>query len=272
MRIASILILIILFIDTSLNGQTRTITGRVVSEDLEALPDVNIQNSEKLPLAKTDLEGRFKVSILQETDKLIFSWIGMELTEIKLHDKCDTVEVVMMYDGTYDFMTLKKVDRLRKKRFDNLPSLHSDAVKNGLFKNSNICYERVFKAYKPAKPVLDSLSKVYKLKRKQNKVIFKGLDLGDTIRIPYSGSWRYDGTDRTTLHLYSNGVNGEDFDCIIKGVIADKNKRKGRYNLVYRVIDCKDCHYDNIVLNGAELKVGETFEFNMKYYKILKNK
>ena len=138
MRIATILILIILFIDLGLNGQTRIITGRVVSEDLEALPYVNIKNSEKLLLAKTDLEGRFKISIQQETDKLIFSWIGMELAEIKLHDKCDTVEVVMMYDGTYDFMTLRKVDRLRKKKFDNLPSLHSDAVKNGLFKNNNI--------------------------------------------------------------------------------------------------------------------------------------
>jgi len=272
MRIATILILIILFIDLGLNGQTRIITGRVVSEDLEALPYVNIKNSEKLLLAKTDLEGRFKISIQQETDKLIFSWIGMELAEIKLHDKCDTVEVVMMYDGTYDFMTLRKVDRLRKKKFDNLPSLHSDAVKNGLFKNNNICYERVFKAYEPAKPVLDSLSKAYKSKRKQIKVAFKGLDLGDTIRIPFSGSWRYDGTARTTLHLYSNSVDGEDFDCIIRGVITDKNKRKGGYNLVCKVIDCKDCHYDNIVLRGTELKVGETFEFNMKYYKILKNK
>jgi hypothetical protein len=272
MRIATILTLIILFNNLSLNGQTRTITGRIVSEDLEALPDVNIQNSDKLLLAKTDLEGRFKISIKQETDKLLFSWLGMELTEIKLHDKCDTVEVVMLYDGTYDFMTLRKVDRLRKKRFDNLPSLHSDAVRNGLFNNINICYESVFITHNPTKPVLDSLNKAYKLKRKQIKVTFKGLDLGDTIRIPFSGSWRDDGTDRTTLHLYSNSVDAKDFDCIISGVITGKNKRKGAYNLVCRVIDCKDCHYDNIVLRGTELKVGESFEYNMKYYKILKNK
>jgi hypothetical protein len=196
----------------------------------------------------------------------------MERTEIKLKKDCDTVEVVMMYGVIYDFMTLRKVDRLRKKRFDNLPNLHSDAVKNGLFENKNICYDRVFEEYKLPKPVLDSINKEYKLKRKQIKDTFKGLALGDTIRIPYSGSWRDDGTDRTTLHLYSNGVDGEDFDCIIRGVITDKNKRKGVYNLVCRVIDCKDCHYDNIVLNGKELKVGETIEFNMKYYKILNNK
>jgi len=256
----------------SLNGQTRTIIGRVVSEDLEALPDVNIQNSEKLVLAKTDLEGRFKISIQQETDKLIFSWIGMELTEIKLHDKCDTVEVVMLYDGTYDFMTLKKVDRLRKRRFDNLPNLHSEAFKKGLFQNNSICYKRVFKEYNPPKPVRDSINKVYKLKRKQIKDTFKGLALGDTIRVPYYGTSRYDGTDTTNLNPYSFAFDKENFDCIIQGVITEKNKRKGGYNIVYRVIDCKDCHFENIVLNGKELKGGELIEYNMKYFKILKNK
>lgn len=269
MRIATILILIILFINLDLNGQTRTITGRVVSEDLEALPYVNVQNSEKLLLAKTDLEGRFKISIQQETDKLIFSWLGMELTEIKLKDKCDTVEVVMMYSGTYDFMSSNKIDRLRKKRFDELANLHSNAVKKGLFATNTICYSRQFK---PDKPILDSIGRVMNQRRKQIKETFKEFALGDTIRIPYSGSWRHDGTDRTTLHSYSYVVDGENFNCIIKGIITSKNKRKNGYNLVYRVIDCKDCHYDNIVLNKKELKVGELIEYNMKYFKILKNK
>ena len=192
----------------SLNGQTRTIAGRVISEDLEPLPMVYIQNSDTLLIGKTDMDGRFIVSIPQETGRLLFGYLGMEWTEIKLKKDCDTVEVVMMYDGTYDFMTLRKVDRLRKKRFDNLPSLHSEAVKNGLFENNIICYERVFKEYNPPKPVRDSINKEYKLKIKQIKDTFKGLALGDTIRIPYSGSWREDGTDRTTLHLYSNGVDG----------------------------------------------------------------
>ena len=272
MRIAAILILIILFNNWGLNGQTRTISGRVVSEDLEAMPGVIVQNRDKFLLAKTDLEGRFKINIQNETDKLIFSCIGMELTQIELHDKCATVEVVMLYAATYDFFTSRKVDRLRKKRFDDLPSLHSDAVRTGLFNNDNICYENVFITHNPTKPVLDSLSKAYKSKRNQIKSSFEGLDLGDTIRIPFSRSWRDDGTDRTTLHLYSNSIDRNDFDCIVNGVITGKNKRKGAYNLVCRVIECKDCHYDKIVLSGTELKVGETFEYNMKYYKILKYK
>ena len=269
MRIATILILIILFIDLGLNGQTRTITGRVVTEDLEALSGVNIKNTEKLLLAETDLEGRFKISIQQETDKLIFCWLGMELAEIKLQDKCDTVEVVMLYAGTYDFMSSNKIDRLRKKRFDNLANLHSNAVKKGLFATNTICYSRQFK---PDKPIIDSIARVMSQKRKQIKKIFKELAIGDTIRIPYSASWRHDGTDRTTLFSYSYVVDGENFDCIIKGIITEKNKRKGGYNLMYRVIDCKDCHRDNILLNKKELKVGDLIEYNMKYFKILNNK
>jgi hypothetical protein len=272
MKITSILILGILFLSHNLNGQNRIIIGRVISEDLEPLPGLDIENSDNLLVGKTDMDGRFKISLPQETDSLLFRYIGMEWTYIKLKKDCDTVEVVVMYDVIYDFITLKKVDRLRKKRFDNLSNIHSDALKNGLFENNNICYERAFIEYNPPKPVRDSINKENKLKREQNKDSFKGLALGDTIRIPYSGSWREDGTDRTTLHLYSNGVDGEDFECIIRVVIIDKNKRKGGYNLVCRVIDSKDCHYDNIVRNGKELKVGETIEFNMKYYKILKNK
>jgi hypothetical protein len=271
MRI-SLVIFIVLFLNLNLNGQTRIISGRVISEDFESLPILDIRNSDTVLLGKTDMAGRFIISIPQETDRLLFSYLGMEWTEIKLRRDCDTVEVVMMYDGTYDFMTLKKVDRLRKKRFDNLPNLHSDAVKKGLFEHDDICYERVFEEYNPPKPVLDSLNKVYKLKRKQIKDKFKGLALGDTIRIPYSGSWRYDGTNRTTLHSYSNGVDGENFECIIHGVLTEKNKRNGGYNLVFRVIDCNDCHYDNIVLNGKEIKEGELIEYNMKYFKILIDK
>ena len=63
----------------------------------------------------------------------MFRYVGMEWTDIRLKKDCDTVEVVMMYDVTYDFMTSRKIDKLRKKRFDNLPTLHSDAVKEWAF-------------------------------------------------------------------------------------------------------------------------------------------
>ncbi len=264
-----IIILVGLFCNFNLNGQTRTIIGRVISEDLEALPEVNIQNSDTLLLGKTDIDGRFIINIPPNTDKILFSWIGMEWTKIKLQDDCDTIEVVMMYDAIYDFMSSNKIDRLRRKRFDELLNLHSSAVKKGHFAKNTICYDREFK---PEKPTLDSIGRELESKRKQIKETYKALVIGDTIRIPYSGEWRYDGTDRTTLHSYSYVVDGDNFDCIIKGIITEKNNRKGGYNLVCKVIDCKNCHFDNIVLNKKELKDGELIEYNMRYFKILKDK
>jgi hypothetical protein len=120
----------------------------VISEDLEPLPGLDIINSDNVLLGKTDMDGRFKISIPQETDSLLFRYVGMEWTDIRLRKACDTVEVVMMYYVLHHIRSSRKIDRHRKKRFDNLPNIHSDAVKNGLFENNKICYDRDFKEHK----------------------------------------------------------------------------------------------------------------------------
>ena len=53
---------------------------------------------------KTDMDGRFIISIPQETEQLLFGIVGMELTEIKLKKDCDTVEVVMMCGAFYSLV------------------------------------------------------------------------------------------------------------------------------------------------------------------------
>jgi len=148
MKIRTILVLAVLFSSLNLNGQNRIIYGRVISEALEPLPLLHIENSDNVILGKTDMDGFFKISILQETDSLFFRYIGMEWADVRLNKGCDTVEVVMMYAGTYDFMSFKKIDRRRKKRFNKLPIVHSEAVKNGLFHNNSICYDRDFQRTK----------------------------------------------------------------------------------------------------------------------------
>mgnify|MGYP007077509136 FL=1 len=143
-----ILVLAVLLWSMNLNGQNRIIYGRVISEDLEQIPLLHIENSDNVILGKTDMDGFFKISILEETDSLFFRYIGMEWTDVRLNQGCDTVEVVMMYAGTYDFMSFKKIDRRRKKRFNKLPIVHSEAVKNGLFHSNSICYDRDFQSTK----------------------------------------------------------------------------------------------------------------------------
>ena len=149
MRIAIILISILLILNLNLNGQIRDIQGLIISEDFEELPNVRIQNIDTLLLGETDLNGHFKIEIPQKTDKLLLSFIGMEWTTIELTEDCDKIEIIMMYDAIYDFMSLRKVDRLRLKRFNKLPELHKIAYKKGIFLTEIQSYKQDFVTIKP---------------------------------------------------------------------------------------------------------------------------
>ena len=63
----------------------------------------------------------------------------------------------------------------------------------------------------------------------------------------------------------------EEFDCVIEGILDDKNKRNKGYNIVYKVTATDSCNYDSIIYNGQNMVVGKLFEHNMKYFKVLKN-
>ena len=263
MKITTILIIAVLFLSLKLNGQNRIISGRVIAEDLEPLPMLDIKNSDTLIFGKTDMDGRFKISILLEIDRLLFSYVGLERTVIKLKNDCDTVEVVMMYAGTYDFMTSRKIDRLRKKRFDNLPNLHSDAVENGLFENNNTCYERFFKAHKPA---LDSISKVLKKKRKANKNDFRDIEIGDVVKIPLG----LDSSKKRISTHYSPCENctEEDYDYVIEGEILNKYRR----NLTLEIKITEMPNYETLEYRENDLRIGRNFKYEMKYFEVIIDK
>jgi hypothetical protein len=131
----------------SLYSQNKTIKGKVIIEDLEAMPMTLIFINDTVEVGKTDLKGYFQVDIPISTKRILFRNIGIEQAAIELADKCDEVEVVMMSDVTYDFITLKKVDRLRMKRFKKLPELHKEAFEKGIFKTDKPCYTQEFIPY-----------------------------------------------------------------------------------------------------------------------------
>ena len=266
MRIIFILISILLFLNISLNGQTRNIVGRVILEDLGTVPGIYIQNIDKLLLGETDFDGFFNINIPKETDKLLFYWISMEPTTIKLQDDCDTIEIIMMYRSTYDFMSSRKVDRLRKKEFNKLPKLHTLAVRKGLFTKDEICYLNEFK---PIKSRLDKIDQERRIERERIQKTFKNFSVGDTIRVPYFSSfWADDEKNEITLNHYT--FASYETDCIIKGVITNKNKVKRDngfkgYDLIYKVISCEECQYDKIILNEKELKSGVLVEYGVRF-------
>ncbi len=129
----------------SLYSQNQTIKGTVIDNHfLETLPVVSIIINDTVEVGRTDLSGFFQINIPVSAKKILFRCVGFEPATIELMDTCHEVEVIMMYDGTYDFMTLKKVDRLRKKKFDKLPELHKEAFMKGIYKTDKACYKQEF--------------------------------------------------------------------------------------------------------------------------------
>ena len=187
----------------------------------------------------------------------------MERTDIRLKKDCDTIEVVLMYDVIYDFITSRKIDRLRKKRYNKLPSIHSEALKNGLFKNKNICYDRNFEAYKPE---LDRIGRELKEFRKINKKDYKDLNIGDLVKIPFG----LDTSNKRISTHYSPCKNctDEDYDFVIKGEIVNKRKR----NLTLKINITEMQPYDSLEYRGKILKVGSDFKYEMKYNEVILDK
>ena len=265
MKLSIVLIIALFAFNNNLVGQSRLLQGRVISNHLETLPGVRLQNSDTTIFGETDLEGRFKIQLPQETQTIVLRGVGLEPTTIKLNDSCHAVEVVMLLAGTYDFMSSNKIDRLRLKEFKQLPELYIQAYNKGLFTKNTVCYSRQFE---PKKPILDSTRKEMIKQQKQNKTTFDSLKVGDKVRIPFGTEYNSDGTHRTTLIVYSIFAYKSKYDCIIEAVITDKNHNNNGYNLVCKITSDNLCKPE-CVYNGRTMKIGEVFVHNMKYFKVL---
>jgi hypothetical protein len=254
---------VLTFLTFQIYGQTRTIVGRVLSEDVETLPGVRIQILDTVLISETDIEGRFKIKISQDTNKLILRAVGMEPTTIQTNNACDSIEIVMMYDGTYDFISPQKIDRLRLKRFKKLPDLHLQAYTKGLFSTKTECVLRTFESNKP---YFDKIKKEQKKIDVQTKQTFEKLKIGDSIKIPYHGQYSTNEGDK--LYVYSNMTDNIKYDCIVEGKVISKNKFKKGYNLVYKVTNFDICKSPT-EYRGKPLEIGDVFTHNMRTFKIL---
>jgi hypothetical protein len=244
----------------------QTVKGRIVDENLDEMSQARIYYKDTVLLGETDFNGFFEINIPKNTTYLSIGFIGYETAIVSIPDSCKNLEVILLQDSTYHYNSRKKIDRLRKKEFDKLPELHRAAKNKGLFAREHPCYQREFE---PIKSRLDEISKHIKAKKQENSRRFKALAIGDTIRIPFSGTFRSDGTDRTSLTVFSYVVSESDFKCLIEGVVLDKNKHKNGHNIVYRITSTNLCKYDSIIYNNKDVLPGEVLTHNMKYFKIL---
>ncbi len=282
-----LILLFLISINLSVIYGQRSIKGRVIDENLDELIDAKIFefNSTELfgfdnnnPLGVSDFNGFFDITIPSETKRLVFAYIGYEFANVELSDSCNYVEIILLYDAIYDFMSSRKIDKDRKKRFDNLSQLHLTAIDRGLFTNKTICFSREFE---PNKPRLDEIGKQMKTVEKQIKKDYQNLSVGDTVKIPFGGTWRANGTDNTKLHVWSSFTDTEHFDCLIEGVVIKKYRNRYRnprfswislgkgYGFSFRVTNCENCKFISPVYNGKAMEVGREFEHDMKIFKAI---
>lgn len=140
MKKCSMMLLVLMLAAINLYAQNRTIKGKVIAEDLRAIPVTHIYINDTVLVGKTDMYGLFQIDIPIAVNTISFSNIGYETAFINLSDTCSKVEVIMMWLWTYDFRTPKQVGRLRMKTFKKLPVIRKQAFEKGIFSSVKACY------------------------------------------------------------------------------------------------------------------------------------
>jgi len=240
----------------------KTIKGRVIDGTLTPLAGTKIFNKDTVLLDEADFNGYFDVEIEQPISELLFGYIGYEWTKIQGIGDCSFIELVLLQDGNYH-MSNRKIDRIRKNRFERLPEMHLAAKNKGLFKYDTPCYNQEFE---PWKEELDKIGKELKEFRKLNKTDFKDLNKGDIVKIPFG----LDVSEKRISTNYSpcGYCTEEDYDYVIEGEIVNKNRSK--LTLVIKVTEMQP--YDSLEYRGKILKVGSDFKYEMKYFEVVINK
>ncbi len=254
-----LLFLFLIFIGNNVYSQ-RTIEGRILDGSLTPIPGVKIFDKDTIQLASSDFDGYFSTNIPPNTNKLIVASIGYEWSHYKISNECNILEIILLEDGVYHYNSAKKIDRIRRERFDNLPSLRLKAFEENLFNNKVQCYKQEFIPYKPQ---LDEIREELKEFKKLNKKEFKKLNIGDLVKIPFG----IDQSDNEIRTYYSPCENctEKDYDYVIEGEIVEKYRNK--LTLEIKITKMKD--YDFLKYRGEVLKVGSRFKYQMKIYEVI---
>ena len=257
MRLSCFLLFVSILSSFCSFGQSLNIKGKVLDNELLALPGVNIYDQDTLLLTTSDWNGNFELS-LTEPNRLIFGYIGMEWENLLISSSCANLEIIMLYATLYHYNSHRKIDRLRKEEFDKRMLLHEQAFEQGIFESATPCFKYQFI---PDKPELDEIRKWMNKKKIEIREEFKQLSIGDTIYVPYSGS----GTN--SIHTsYSDYTN---YDCLIEGIVLEKDKKRRGFNILYMVINMDNCNYQPFMNDDKAVKVGDSIKHNMRYARLI---
>jgi hypothetical protein len=147
MKIFVFLFFIVIACD--LAGQSRTISGKVIGSEFRTKKSKDPYEFWVLSNAKifwrdsligtADDKGEFKIEIPEKVDEIKIGWIGMYPDKIRITGNCDYLEVLLLPDAIYDFVTVKKEEKLRMKDRAILPELYKKAFEQGIFRKEEPC-------------------------------------------------------------------------------------------------------------------------------------
>ncbi len=140
-----IFLLLIMAVSCPVCSQNRIIKGIVVDEcDFEPIVDVRIIVNDSNYVGVTDINGRFQIEIPLSVNEISFRALAMEDVNLKLSEKCDNIELIMIGRAYYDFMSYRKINKERRKLYKQLPFLHKKAYEKGVFQSPEPCCMQEF--------------------------------------------------------------------------------------------------------------------------------
>lgn len=256
MKTKYLLLYISIFSTLNSSGQLLNVSGKVIDEHLEEVPGVNIYDLDTTLLTTTDLDGTFELE--NSPTNLLLGFLGYEWLNISLMNNCANPEVIMLFDVNYHYKSHRKIDRLRKKRFNNRVNIQEQAYEKGTFQNKEPCFDYEFI---PNKPELDQIRNWMNDKKIEIREDFEQLSAGDTIYVPYSGP--------STNSVHSGYSNYVDYDCLVEGIVISKNKKRKGFNIYYRVVDLNECIYETLTHNDEIVNVGDIIQHNMRHFRLI---
>jgi hypothetical protein len=149
LNICLTLLAVVLSLGTAPAQSTKTLTGRLLDDRLETVPLATIYARDTTVIGTTDMEGYFKLAVPVNTTTLLFGAVGYDYTTVKLSADCAHLEVILLLDYTYDFMSVRRVNRVEFRRYKHLPRLQQQAYEKGLFKSWAPCAAPLFTKWVP---------------------------------------------------------------------------------------------------------------------------
>ena len=140
-----IFLLLVMAVSCPVYSQNRIIKGIVVGEcDFEPIIDVRIIVNDSNYVGVTDIYGRFQIEVPLSVNEISFRALAMEDVNLKLSEKCDNIELIMIGRAHYDFMSYRRINKERRNLYKQLPVLHKNAYEKGIFQTPEPCYTREF--------------------------------------------------------------------------------------------------------------------------------